>query len=167
MWQLTLYVWVWPHGLADLDAEWGAFAIAQARQAFSPFNVVAWHGNYAPYKYNLASFCPLNTVAFDHADPSVFTVLTCPSPLPGARPSTPSPFRVVEAPTPAAPLGHLATAHSPRCQSLAKKACHWRVPVPVSCMSPSPIMHGNWFHTTALFHTVQSTVVTLWWGLNL
>ncbi|KAK9846297.1 hypothetical protein WJX81_001152 [Elliptochloris bilobata] len=55
----------------------------QAQQAFSPFNVVAWHGNYAPYKYDLARFCPLNAVAFDHPDPSVFTVLTCPSAIPG------------------------------------------------------------------------------------
>lgn len=51
----------------------------------SPFNVVAWHGNYAPYKYDLARFCPLNSVAFDHPDPSIFTVLTCPSPIPGNR----------------------------------------------------------------------------------
>eukprot|EP00899_Mesostigma_viride_P010042 jgi/Mesvir1/19039/Mv12802-RA.1 len=54
-----------------------------ARQAFSPFNVVAWHGNYAPYKYDLARFCPINSVSFDHPDPSVFTVLTCPSARPG------------------------------------------------------------------------------------
>lgn len=33
----------------------------------SCFNVVAWHGNYAPYKYNLNDFCSVNTVAFDHA----------------------------------------------------------------------------------------------------
>ena len=46
--------------------------------------MVAWHGNYAPYKYDLARFCPLNAVAFDHPDPSVFTVLTCPSAVPGA-----------------------------------------------------------------------------------
>lgn len=58
--------------------------VFEARQPFSPFNVVAWHGNYAPYKYDLAKFCPVNTVAFDHADPSIFTVLTCPSPWPGA-----------------------------------------------------------------------------------
>lgn len=55
-----------------------------AEQAFSPFNVVAWHGNYAPYKYNLANFCPVNSVAYDHSDPSIFTVLTCPSSTPGA-----------------------------------------------------------------------------------
>lgn len=43
-------------------------------QSFSPFCVVAWHGNYVPYKYDLAKFCPVNTVAFDHADPSINTV---------------------------------------------------------------------------------------------
>ena len=36
--------------------------VFEARQDFSPFNVVAWHGNYAPYKYDLARFCPVNTV---------------------------------------------------------------------------------------------------------
>jgi len=49
----------------------------------SPFDVVAWHGNYAPYKYDLANFCTMNSVSFDHADPSIFTVLTCPSEKPG------------------------------------------------------------------------------------
>jgi len=44
---------------------------------------VAWHGNYAPYKYNLANFCPANFVSYDHADPSIFTVLTCPTTEPG------------------------------------------------------------------------------------
>jgi homogentisate 1,2-dioxygenase len=46
-----------------------------AAQPFSPFNVVAWHGNYAPYKYDLARFCPVNAVSHDHPDPSIFTVL--------------------------------------------------------------------------------------------
>ena len=54
-----------------------------SQQPFSPFNVVAWHGNYAPYKYDLALFCPIGTVAIDHQDPSIFTVLTCPSTVPG------------------------------------------------------------------------------------
>lgn len=45
-----------------------------ASQPFSPFNVVAWHGNYIPYKYDLRKFCPVNAVAFDHPDPSIFTV---------------------------------------------------------------------------------------------
>ena len=45
----------------------------------SPLDVAAWHGNYAPYKYDLANFMAINTVSFDHADPSIFTVLTSPS----------------------------------------------------------------------------------------
>ena len=49
----------------------------------SPLDVVAWHGNYAPYKYDLARFMAINTVSFDHADPSIFTVLTSPSGQPG------------------------------------------------------------------------------------
>jgi homogentisate 1,2-dioxygenase len=49
----------------------------------SPFDVVAWHGNYAPYKYDLARFQAINTVSFDHVDPSIFTVLTSPSTTPG------------------------------------------------------------------------------------
>jgi homogentisate 1,2-dioxygenase len=49
----------------------------------SPLNVVAWHGNYAPYKYDLANFNCINTVSFDHPDPSIYTVLTSPSELPG------------------------------------------------------------------------------------
>ncbi len=42
----------------------------------SPLDVVAWHGNYAPCKYDLALFNTINTVSFDHPDPSIFTVLT-------------------------------------------------------------------------------------------
>ncbi len=49
----------------------------------SPLDVVAWHGNYAPYKYDLAKFNTMNTVSYDHADPSIFTVLTSPSEIPG------------------------------------------------------------------------------------
>ncbi len=49
----------------------------------SPLDVVAWHGNYAPYKYALANFNTMNTVSFDHADPSIFTVLSSPSNTPG------------------------------------------------------------------------------------
>lgn len=54
-----------------------------ADQQYSPFNVVAWHGNYVPYKYNLDRFMVINSVSFDHCDPSIFTVLTCPSRKPG------------------------------------------------------------------------------------
>ena len=44
----------------------------------SPLDVVAWHGNYTPYKYDLARFQCINTVSFDHPDPSIYTVLTSP-----------------------------------------------------------------------------------------
>ena len=49
----------------------------------SPLDVVAWHGNYAPWKYDLARFNTIGTVSFDHPDPSIFTVLTSPSDVPG------------------------------------------------------------------------------------
>ena len=49
----------------------------------SPLDVVAWHGNCAPCKYDLARFMAVNTVTFDHPDPSIFTVLTSPSGQPG------------------------------------------------------------------------------------
>jgi homogentisate 1,2-dioxygenase len=58
-------------------------ALFVCEQDHSPFDVVAWHGNYAPYKYHLSNFMTINAVAFDHADPSIFTVLTCPSAKPG------------------------------------------------------------------------------------
>ena len=41
--------------------------------------MVAWHGNYAPYKYDLRTFSPVGAIGFDHPDPSIFTVLTSPS----------------------------------------------------------------------------------------
>ena len=46
---------------------------------FSPLDVVAWVGNSAPYKYDLSRFNVINTVSYDHPDPSIFTVLTSPS----------------------------------------------------------------------------------------
>ena len=49
----------------------------------SPLDVVAWHGNLAPCRYDLARFNTLGTVSFDHPDPSIFTVLTSPSETPG------------------------------------------------------------------------------------
>ncbi|XP_781103.4 homogentisate 1,2-dioxygenase isoform X1 [Strongylocentrotus purpuratus] len=54
-----------------------------AGQRHSPYDVAAWHGNYHPYKYDLEKFMVINAVAFDHADPSIFTVLTCQSNKPG------------------------------------------------------------------------------------
>ena len=49
----------------------------------SPLDVVAWHGNYAPYRYDLSRFNVIGTVSFDHPDPSIFTVLTSPTTVPG------------------------------------------------------------------------------------
>jgi homogentisate 1,2-dioxygenase len=49
----------------------------------SPLDVVAWHGNYAPYRYDLSRFNVIGTISFDHPDPSIFTVLTSPSNVPG------------------------------------------------------------------------------------
>ena len=49
----------------------------------SPLDVVAWHGNLAPCKYDLRRFNTMGTVSFDHPDPSIFTVLTSPSETPG------------------------------------------------------------------------------------
>ena len=49
----------------------------------SPLDVVAWHGNYAPYRYDLSRFNTIGTVSFDHPDPSIFTVMTSPSNVPG------------------------------------------------------------------------------------
>jgi homogentisate 1,2-dioxygenase len=53
------------------------------RLGHSPLDVVAWHGNYAPYKYDLTRFNVLGSVSFDHPDPSILTVLTSPSDTPG------------------------------------------------------------------------------------
>ena len=59
----------------------GALWVAEIGQ--SPLDVVAWHGNYAPYKYDLRRYSPVGPLLFDHADPSIFTVLTAPSDTPG------------------------------------------------------------------------------------
>jgi homogentisate 1,2-dioxygenase len=49
----------------------------------SPLDVVAWHGNYVPYRYDLRRFNTIGSISFDHPDPSIFTVLTSPSGEPG------------------------------------------------------------------------------------
>ncbi|MFJ3521019.1 homogentisate 1,2-dioxygenase [Pseudomonas sp. NPDC090203] len=49
-----------------------------AQLEHSPFDVVAWHGNNVPYKYDLRQFNTIGTVSYDHPDPSIFTVLTSP-----------------------------------------------------------------------------------------
>ena len=55
----------------------------QAPMKHSPFNVVAWHGNLSPVKYDTANFMTIGSISFDHPDPSIFTVLTSPSDTPG------------------------------------------------------------------------------------
>ena len=69
-------------GPCDLVARF-AGATWRTRLEHSPLDVVAWHGNYYPCKYDLARFNTINTVSFDHPDPSIFTVLTSPSDTPG------------------------------------------------------------------------------------
>ncbi len=49
----------------------------------SPLDVVAWHGNFVPVKYDLRRFSPVGSVLFDHPDPSIYTVLTSASDTPG------------------------------------------------------------------------------------
>ena len=46
-----------------------------ARMDHSPLDVVAWHGNYAPYKYDLRRFNAMGSISYDHPDPSIFLVL--------------------------------------------------------------------------------------------
>lgn len=55
----------------------------EAKIDHSPLDIVAWHGTYVPYKYDLRLFNCINTVTYDHPDPSIFTVLTAPTAVPG------------------------------------------------------------------------------------
>jgi hypothetical protein len=67
---------------SKLTVKWGG-SLWTTEIAHSPLDVVAWHGNYAPYKYDLRRYSPVGPILFDHADPSIFTVLTAPSETPG------------------------------------------------------------------------------------
>ena len=72
----------------DIEGEFELIAKFQGRLwraaiDHSPLDVVAWHGNYAPYKYDLARFNTIGSISYDHPDPSIFTVLTAPSDTPG------------------------------------------------------------------------------------
>jgi homogentisate 1,2-dioxygenase len=55
----------------------------RAQTPHTPFNVVAWHGNFTPLKYDTTHFMAIGSISFDHPDPSIFTVLTSPSDTPG------------------------------------------------------------------------------------
>ena len=63
----------WCGGFWQTDLHW------------SPLDVVAWHGNYAPYKYDMRRFSPVGAIGFDHPDPSIFSVLSAPSETPGSN----------------------------------------------------------------------------------
>ena len=75
-------------GFEDLDGDFSLIAkfggnLWEAPIGHSPLDVVAWHGNYSPYKYDLANFNAVSSVSFDHIDPSIYTVLTSPLGPPG------------------------------------------------------------------------------------
>ncbi|PWN53311.1 putative homogentisate 1,2-dioxygenase [Violaceomyces palustris] len=72
----------------DTNEDWtvinkfmGSFYTFQ--QDHSPFDVVAFSGNYVPYRYDLLKFNTIGSISYDHPDPSIFTVLTCPTDSPG------------------------------------------------------------------------------------
>ncbi len=77
--------------VAAFDDQEGSFELIgkfagelwKAELGHAPLDVVAWHGTYVPYKYDLRKFNAINTVSYDHPDPSIFTVLTSPSGIPG------------------------------------------------------------------------------------
>jgi homogentisate 1,2-dioxygenase len=65
-----------------ITVKWcGTFHMTEIDHA--PLDVVAWHGNHVPFKYDLRDFCTIGAIAFDHPDPSIFTVLTAPTTEPG------------------------------------------------------------------------------------
>jgi homogentisate 1,2-dioxygenase len=66
----------------ELVAKFGG-RLWRASIRHSPFDVVAWHGNYAPYKYDLRHFNTIGSISYDHPDPSIFLVLHAPSDTPG------------------------------------------------------------------------------------
>lgn len=68
----------------DTESEWHVLSkfnghLFAARQNHTPFDVVAWHGRYYPYKYDLGRFNTIGSISYDHPDPSIFTVLTAQS----------------------------------------------------------------------------------------
>ena len=72
----------------DIEGDFELLAKFQGRLwrapiGHSPLDVVGWHGNYAPYKYDLRRFNTIGSISYDHPDPSIFTVLTSPSATPG------------------------------------------------------------------------------------
>lgn len=79
-----------PHAKFDRDhsSKWSIInkfdgKLFVAEQGHTPFDIVAWHGRYYPFKYDLGRFNVIGSTSFDHPDPSIFTVLTAPSEHPG------------------------------------------------------------------------------------
>jgi homogentisate 1,2-dioxygenase len=66
----------------ELVAKFGG-RLWTAKIGHSPLDVVAWHGNYAPYKYDLRHFNTIGSISYDHPDPSIFLVLHAPTDTPG------------------------------------------------------------------------------------
>ena len=71
-----------PRDAAEVVQKFGGNLWA-AHYDHTPLDVVGWHGDYTPYKYDLANFNVLGSISFDHPDPSIFTVLTSPTDTPG------------------------------------------------------------------------------------
>lgn len=67
---------------SKLFVKWGGDLFV-TNIAQSPLDVVGWHGNYYPCKYDLRRFAAVGSISYDHPDPSIFTVLTSPSGEPG------------------------------------------------------------------------------------
>jgi homogentisate 1,2-dioxygenase len=78
-----------PHAAyEDLEGDFELIAkfdgrLWRAAIGHSPLDVVAWHGNYAPYKYDLRRFNTIGSISYDHPDPSIFLVLQAQSDTPG------------------------------------------------------------------------------------
>lgn len=72
----------------DIDEDWTLINKFQGKffeykMTHSPFDIVGWHGNYAPYKYDLRKYNTVGSISYDHPDPSIFTVLTVQTDDPG------------------------------------------------------------------------------------
>ena len=107
--------------------------------------MVAWHGNYAPYKYDLARFHAVNTVTVDHPDPSIFTVLTCPSHEAGVAVADfvifpPRWLCAEHTLCPPSPAAHLVPPHQPH--TPAHPAEHRAAPPRRTSRVPSPLPPG-------------------------
>ncbi len=71
----------WDNGFEIIQKYQGS--LWRTELGHSPLDVVAWHGNLAPWKYDLRLFNTIGSISFDHPDPSIFTVLTSPSAVVG------------------------------------------------------------------------------------